>query len=131
MKIFVTGGSGFVGQNMIPALIGHGFTVYALARSQASQKRVVSLGAIPVLDDLTAPSGNTEQALKACNYVLHLAAYMDFTYDPKPYYRMNVLATETLLRMAQENEISKFIYISAAPVVPGSPIVNPSRKKSG
>ncbi len=30
MNIFVTGGSGFVGQNIIPLLIKNGHTIYAL-----------------------------------------------------------------------------------------------------
>ena len=69
-------------------------------------------------------SENTEFALKQCDVVIHSAAHMDFTYDPKPFYEINVLATETLLELSKICGIQKFIYISAAPVVPGSPIVN-------
>ncbi len=124
MKIFITGGSGFVGQHLIPILIANDFLVYALARREAAIEKVRQLGAIPVKDDLTALGENTDKALKQCDYVLHSAAYMNFTYDPKPYYSINVEATDQLLKMSQANGIRKFVFISAAPVVPGSPIIN-------
>ena len=122
-KVFVTGGSGFVGQNVIPILKKNGYEIYALVRSNKSAQKVKSVGAIPVMDDLLKLSKNTEYALKECDYVLHAAAHMDFTYDHKLFYAMNVTATQQLLELAKAAGIQKFIYISAAPVVPGSPIV--------
>ncbi|MEL6917621.1 MAG: NAD-dependent epimerase/dehydratase family protein [Bacteroidota bacterium] len=130
MKIFVTGGTGFVGKNIIPILIENGHRVYALTRSTQAAKKVASMGASAVMDDLTSLSQNTSTALGACDYVLHSAAHMDLTYDKEPFYKINVEATEKLLRLSKENGISKFIYISAAPVVPGSPIVNLSEAEA-
>ncbi|MEM9361285.1 MAG: NAD-dependent epimerase/dehydratase family protein [Bacteroidota bacterium] len=124
MKIFITGGSGFVGRNIIPLLVENGHIVHALARSEDSAKLIEGLGAIPVRDNLKQLSENTEFALQQCDVVIHSAAHMDFTYDPKPFYEINVLATETLLQLSKICGIQKFIYISAAPVVAGSPIVN-------
>ncbi|MEM6894497.1 MAG: NAD-dependent epimerase/dehydratase family protein [Bacteroidota bacterium] len=131
MKIFVTGGSGFVGQSIIPILIDHGFQIFALARSTAAAETVNSLGATPVMDDLTSLSKNTIEALKECDCVLHSAAHMDLTYDKALFYKINVKATKDLLSKSKENGIKKFIYISAAPVVPGSPIVNLTEKDAG
>ncbi|GAA4273053.1 NAD-dependent epimerase/dehydratase family protein [Aquimarina gracilis] len=124
MNIFVTGGSGFVGQNIIPLLIENGHTIYALARSQKSAKKVNELGAIPVLDDLVSLSENTEEALSYCDAVVHSAAYMNFTYDKKTFYDVNVKATENLLSLSKKNKVNTFVYISAAPVIAGSPIIN-------
>ncbi|MEM8890704.1 MAG: NAD-dependent epimerase/dehydratase family protein [Bacteroidota bacterium] len=124
MNIFLTGGSGFVGQNLIPFLKNQGHEIYALVRSSRSAEKVQSLGAVPVMDDLKNLSKNTAHALSQCEAVVHSAAHMDFTYDPKPYYSINVEATESLLQKSRDAGIRKFIYISAAPVVPGSPIVN-------
>ncbi|MEM9324247.1 MAG: NAD(P)-dependent oxidoreductase [Bacteroidota bacterium] len=131
MKIFVTGGSGFVGQNIVPFLIKEGHQISALVRSSKSAEKVRSLGATPVMDDLTAMSKNTEFALAECAAVVHMAAYMDFTYDPSPYYEINVEATEHLLELSQVAGIKQFIYMSAAPVVPGSPIVNLTEDEAG
>jgi nucleoside-diphosphate-sugar epimerase len=124
MKIFVTGGSGFVGENIIPDLIDEGHVVYALVRNSVSAEKVKGLGAIPVRDDLTALSENTEQALHNCEVVFHSAVFMNFSYNPKPFYKINVEGTKQLLSMAKKAGVRKFIFLSAAPVVPGSPIKN-------
>jgi len=131
MKIFLTGGSGFVGQSIIPILIENGFEVFALTRSSTSANKVKSIGATPIMDDLTCLSKNTKNALKQCDYVLHSAAHMNLTYDKEPFYKINVDATKDLLKKSKDNGIKKFIYISAAPVVPGSPIINLSEKDAG
>lgn len=124
MKIFFTGGSGFVGQNMIPILIKAGHQVLGIARSTASAEKIKKVGGIPIMDDLTNLSHNTIKALKKCDYVVHSAAYMDFNYDKEKFYSINVEATRELLELAQKNGIQRFIYISAAPVIGGSPVKN-------
>ena len=128
MKIFLTGGSGFVGSNIIPVLIEEGHQIHAIARSKSSAEKLKKLGCIPVMDDLLRLSGNTRSALKNCDAVLHSAAHMDFTYDKKPYYEMNVEATKNLLSLSQMTGIKKFIYISAAPVVANEKVVNLKEK---
>ncbi len=130
MNLFITGGTGFVGKSIIPMLQAKGYQVYGLARSERSAEKLKAMNVVPVLDDLTALSNNTAEALSKCDYVLHAAAHMDLTYDKTPFYQINVEATKNLLRLAQENGIAKFVYISAAPVVPGSPIVNLSEAEA-
>ena len=125
-KIFFTGGSGFVGQNVIPILIKAGHNVYALARSEQSARKVLKVGAIPVQDDLTQLTASTVDALKKCDLVIHAAAYMDFNYQEELFYQLNVEATRKLLQLAKENGIERFIYISAAAIVPGTPVENVS-----
>ncbi len=131
MNLFITGGTGFVGKSIIPMLQAKGYQVYGLARSERSAEKLKAMNVVPVLDDLTALSKNTAEALSKCDYLLHAAAHMDLTYDKAPFYQINVEATKNLLRLAQENGIAKFVYISAAPVVPGSPIVNLSEAEAG
>jgi uncharacterized protein YbjT (DUF2867 family) len=36
MKVLITGGTGFLGKRVIPALVGKGHEVYALTRSESS-----------------------------------------------------------------------------------------------
>lgn len=129
-KIFFTGGSGFVGQHMIPKLIQQGFEVHALTRSSKSAEKVKKAGAIPIMDDLTNLSHNTTEALKLCDIVVHSAAYMDFGYDKERFFKINVEATKHLLELSKQNGMRRFIYISAAPVVPGSPIINLTEDKA-
>lgn len=72
MKVFLTGGSGYIGKATIAALIRHGHTVEALARSEDAARTVGELGAVPVtgglgdLDVLNAAAARAEA-------VVHLA----------------------------------------------------------
>jgi nucleoside-diphosphate-sugar epimerase len=72
MKVFLTGGSGYIGKATITALIRHGHTVQALARSEDAARTVGGLGAVPVagglgdLDVLNAAAARAEA-------VVHLA----------------------------------------------------------
>ena len=130
MKIFLTGGSGFVGQNVIPELTKIGHEVFALVRSEASANKVITSGATPVKDQLTALTNTTAMVLKQCDCVVHCAAKMDFTYNKKEFFNINVAATKHLVKMAKKAGVKKFIYISAAPVVSGSPIINLTEEKA-
>ncbi len=123
-KIFLTDGSGFVGQYLIPQLLRQGYQVVALCRSSRAAEKVSALGAAPVMDDLTHLSQAIAAALKSCAVVVHSAAYIDFNYDRDKFFAINVVATKSLLRLAKENGVKRFLYLSAAPVVPGSPIKN-------
>lgn len=72
MKVFLTGGSGYIGKAVIAALIGHGHSVEALARSERAMRTISSLGAVPVhggLGDL----GVLNTAAARAEAVIHLA----------------------------------------------------------
>ena len=77
MKIFVTGGSGFLGKRLLERLIREGHQVKALARSQQSTQTVSNLGA-------TAVSGSLENiedwanSLKEMDILIHCAAPVEF-----------------------------------------------------
>src|SRR5690554_144395 len=115
-KIFVTGGSGFVGQNLIPMLIEKGYQVNALARSAQAIQKVEQLGATAIQGDL-----NDKQALAAgikdCSTVFHLAASVDFFASEKELKKLHVDATELLLTVARKSEVKKFVYLGAASVI--------------
>jgi len=123
-QVFVTGGSGFVGQNLIPMLIENGYKVKALARSAQAIQKVEQLGATAVKGNL-----NDKHALavgvKDCASVFHLAASVDFFASEKKLKKLHVEATELLLEVAKNANIQKLVYLSAASVIMnGKPIVN-------
>jgi len=72
MKVFLTGGSGYLGQATIAALVRHGHAVEALARTERSAEAVRERGAVPVrggLDDLDV----LREAAGRADAVVHLA----------------------------------------------------------
>ncbi|WP_328455655.1 NAD-dependent epimerase/dehydratase family protein [Amycolatopsis sp. NBC_00438] len=74
MKVFLTGGSGYVGRPAIRALIRHGHEVSALARSDAAARTVADLGARPVPGALTDPAVLRAAAASA-DGVIHLGQH--------------------------------------------------------
>lgn len=123
-QVFVTGGSGFVGQNLIPMLIEQGYQVKALARSTRAIHKVETLGATAVQGDLNDAHA-IAVGVKNCSTVFHLAASVDFFASDKDLKKLHVDATELLLSNAKKANVQKFVYLSAASVIMnGKPIVN-------
>jgi len=78
MHVFVTGGTGLMGSAVVAELVGHGHTVLALARSDASALAVERAGAQPLrggLADLDVLRAGATQA----EGVVHLAFSNDFS----------------------------------------------------
>ena len=84
MRVFLTGGSGFVGQHLIHHLREQGHTVLALARSPRSAQIVTQAGAQPVPGDLGELIGDGDPParwlphLSDVDAVVHAAALMEF-----------------------------------------------------
>ncbi|MEV5177509.1 NAD-dependent epimerase/dehydratase family protein [Streptomyces flaveolus] len=72
MKVFLTGGSGYIGRATISALVKHGHTVEALARNERSAEAVRSVGATPVQGGL-GDLGVLNAAAAGAEAVIHLA----------------------------------------------------------
>jgi nucleoside-diphosphate-sugar epimerase len=56
-RLFVLGGTGFIGSETIREAASRGWEVRALARSAEKAERLRALGAVPVLGDARAPRG--------------------------------------------------------------------------
>jgi nucleoside-diphosphate-sugar epimerase len=72
MKVFLTGGSGYIGRATISELVRQGHTVEALARSEGAEAAVVAAGAVAVRGELT-DLDVLKQAAGRADAVIHLA----------------------------------------------------------
>jgi nucleoside-diphosphate-sugar epimerase len=113
MKVFVTGGSGFVGRRMIEMLQTYGYEVKALARSTHSANQIAMLGAEVVRGDILDHSAMIE-GMRDCEVVFHIAGYLKMWGLYRTFYEVNVLGTERALAAAQAAGVERFLQMGAS-----------------
>ena len=112
-KIFVTGGTGFVGGHLAKALLRRGDHVVALCRATSDRRLLKDFPLDWVEGDLLDPDSYAE-AINDCDSVFHCAAdYRLFARDPSPMYKINVDGTVALLRACSSAGVKKIIYTSS------------------
>ena len=116
MKAFVTGGTGFVGANLIRLLLQQGYEVRALVRQSSCLDNLQSLDVEIVEGDLNS-SKLTEQ-MSGCQALFHVAAqYSLWQSDRHSLYRNNVLGTRNILNCAREAGIERTVYTSSVAAI--------------
>lgn len=116
MHVFVTGGSGYIGRNVIRSLIKRGDTVHALARSVQAGELIVSLGGTVFAGDVTDRNALT-QGMADCDAVIHCAALVKTWGNPIDFHRVNVTGTQQVLAACHTAKIPRLIYLSTASVL--------------
>jgi NADH dehydrogenase len=111
LRIFVTGGNGFVGRRLLPALVQAGYKVCALSRS-TSPPLIAKVDWIQ--GELTQP-GSWEDRLGSTDAIIHLASIHEAS--AAALQRTNVVGTEKLLRVAQIKDVQRIIYLSTITAV--------------
>src|SRR5512132_2166265 len=72
MRIFLTGGSGYIGSSVLDAFVRAGHHVDALVRTPEKAAEVQARGGKPVLGDLTSPASYADAAA-ASDGIVHAA----------------------------------------------------------
>ena len=111
MKILVTGGTGVIGEGVIPELIARGHHVRLLSR-HANEDAKQWKGVESVEGDV-ANASSIADAAKGCEAVLHIAGIV--TEDPPDvtFEAVNVGGTRNLLGAARRAGVSRFLYVSS------------------
>lgn len=114
MKVFVTGGTGFIGGEIVRQLRGRGDDVVCLVRTPAKAAKLTELGCELVAGDL----GDTEairKGLSGCDGAIHAAAMYEVgipASQREPMRQANVTGTENVLGAALETKVPKVVYVS-------------------
>jgi len=118
MKVFVTGGTGFIGGEVVRQLRARGDEVACLVRSPEKAARLRELGCELVAGDL----GDAEairRGMEGCDAVVHAAAMYEVGIPVKQHPAMweaNVAGTERVLGAAREAGVAKLVYVSTVGV---------------
>jgi dihydroflavonol-4-reductase len=114
MKVFVTGGTGFIGGHVVRKLRGRGDEVHALARNPERGSALAELGCELVSGTL-ADKEVIREAMEGCDAAIHGAAMYEVGIpesEHRTMYEANVLGTENALRAALEANLPRVVYIS-------------------
>jgi nucleoside-diphosphate-sugar epimerase len=118
MKVFLTGGTGFIGGHVARKLRARGDDVVALVRSPEKGRQLADLGCELVIGDLS-DSGAITTGLAGCDAAIHGAAIYRVGIpesEHREMYESNVLGTERVLRACLEAGIPRVVYVSTIAV---------------
>ena len=114
MRAFVTGGTGFIGANLVLALNRRDIAVRVLLRACSSEKALEALTYETVEGDVLDDPERLAQAMEGCDWVFHVAAVADYwRQKPERLYRVNVQGTRNVLQAAQLAGVRRLVFTSS------------------
>jgi dihydroflavonol-4-reductase len=113
MKVFLTGGTGFVGAHVARHLADQGAQLRVLVRPTSNLANLEGIAAEMVVGDLLQADG-LRASIRGCDALMHVAAdYRLWVRDPQTMYASNVEGTRALLRIAREEGVPRCVYTSS------------------
>jgi len=130
MKIFITGGTGFIGKQVLEQLTKTNHELFCLVRkTNPSIERLRSSG-VNVIEGDVRDKSSILQGMKDCDWVINLANIYTFWEPDKSVYKTtNVYGTRNVMECALETKVSKVIHISSV-VTYGKPDDVPFKENS-
>ncbi len=116
IRAFVTGGTGFIGANLVRLLLKKGYEVRALVRPQSNLENLKNLEIEIVKGDLN--DTNLTEKIRSCHVLFHVAAhYSLYQADKDKLYESNVLGTRSILKAAKQANVERIIYTSSVAAI--------------
>jgi nucleoside-diphosphate-sugar epimerase len=118
VKVFVTGGTGFIGGEVVRQLRARGDEVVCLVRTPEKGKAVVDLGCELVNGDLSDAAA-LRTGMSGCDAIVHAAAMYEVGIPAKQHPAMweaNVAGTERVMVAALEAKAPRIVYVSTCGV---------------
>ena len=113
MKVFVTGGTGFIGKSTVTRLVGSGHQCVCLIRNPQKKALLKDLGVRFAKGDVTDKQ-SLSGAMKGCDAVINLAnLYSLWEADTSIYTKINVDGTRNVMEAALQTKIQKVVHVSS------------------
>jgi nucleoside-diphosphate-sugar epimerase len=114
MKVFVTGGTGFIGGEVVRQLRARGDDVVCLVRSPEKGAKLTALGCEIAAGDL-GDGAALRAGMEGCDAVIHAAAMYEVGIPKKQHPAMweaNVAGTERVMKAALDAAVPRIVYVS-------------------
>jgi uncharacterized protein YbjT (DUF2867 family) len=117
-RVFITGGTGFVGRQVVRALLARGFLVRCLVRpgSEGKLRGFESIDRVP--GNVLRPEQLVASA-EGCTALVHLVGIIRER-GRATFERLHVQATRNMLTLAQQAGIRRYLHMSALGTRPGA-----------
>lgn len=110
-KVFLTGGTGFVGTEIVKELVKSRYRVKVLIHKQSVN---ISSDLIEPVNGDVANLESFVDAVKGCDAIIHLVGIIrEIPWKGITFERLHVKATQNMLIAAKQNKIKRFIHMSA------------------
>ncbi|MBN2471150.1 MAG: NAD-dependent epimerase/dehydratase family protein [Anaerolineae bacterium] len=122
MRVFITGGTGFLGKNLIPRLVQDGYRVRLLVRQPAAQTWLKAYASqIEVFPGALEDAYSLQAGMAGCTHVIHAGGLFRMWGSEADFYRVNVEGTQHVIDAALHNHVQRLIHISTIAVI-GNPV---------
>ncbi|MHB2025166.1 MAG: hopanoid-associated sugar epimerase [Elusimicrobiota bacterium] len=115
--VFVTGGTGFVGANLVRLLLEKGFRIKVLARKGSNRRNLDGLP-VEIIDGHLLDLPALARGSDGCRYAFHVAAdYRIWVPDPESMLAANVQGTINVITAAATAGVERIVYCSSVAAV--------------
>lgn len=120
MRIFLTGGTGYIGGALARRLVAEGHEVRALVRATSKAEGLRELGVSTFVGDL-GDRYSMREGMSGADWVIHAAADLDFGAPEERMRKINVEGSDNVASLAFKLGVGRFLSVSSIAFFGGSP----------
>jgi nucleoside-diphosphate-sugar epimerase len=120
MRLFITGGTGYIGRALCRRLREAGHEVRALVRPTSNAEPLLALGVGTFPGDVT-DRASMREGMSGADWVIHAAAELDLRTPDERMQRVNVQGSDNAASLAYKLGVGRFLSVSSMAYFGGSP----------